>query len=161
MLAVIFLHVQKSKTNFQSHYFLAMSLSRRQRCCPQCTFWFSSLSRHYQYSPRCNLTRSLSPCFSSDDDGDDMMANAIPDDLSFQPQAGFISAPPSSQSQEPSPPHGLLEDEEYESFLSDGNCPPPYQLRSPLHSSSWPTCEQLPSRRKPASKCLGHSPIRY
>jgi hypothetical protein len=102
MLAVIFLHVQKSKTNFQSHYFLAMSLSRRQRRCPQCTFWFSSLSRHYQYSPRCNLTRSSSPCFSSDDDGDDMMAAAIPDDLSFQPQAGFISTPPSSQSQEPS-----------------------------------------------------------
>ena len=53
------------------------------------------------------------------------MAAAIPDDLSFQPQAGFISAPPSSQSQEPSPPHGLLEDEEYERFLSDCNCPPP------------------------------------
>jgi hypothetical protein len=79
MLAVIFLHVQKSKTNFQSHYFLAMSLSRHQCRCLQCTFWFSSLSRHYQYSPRCNLTRSSSPCFSSDDDGDDMMAAAIPD----------------------------------------------------------------------------------
>ena len=58
--AVIFLHVQKYKTTYRSHYFLAMSLNRRQRRCPQCTFWFSSLSRHYQYSPRCNLTRSSS-----------------------------------------------------------------------------------------------------
>ena len=137
-----------------------MSLSRRQRRCPQCTFWFSSLSRHYQYSPRCNLTRSLSPCFSSDDDGDDMMAAAIPDDLSFQPQAGFISAPPHPKVTSPPLLMVCLRTRSMKGFFPTVILHPPYQFCSPLHSSSWPTCKQLPSRRKPASECIGHSPFR-
>jgi hypothetical protein len=92
LIAVIFLHVQKSKTTYQSHYFFAMSLNRHQRRCLQCKFWGTSLSHHYQYSPRCDLTRSSSPCFSSNDDRDDTMTAGILNDLSFQRQIGHISA---------------------------------------------------------------------
>jgi hypothetical protein len=38
---------------------------------------------------------------------------------------------PSYQSHEAFPPHGVLEDEEYERFLSDCNCPPPTNFAVP------------------------------
>ena len=93
LIAVIFLLVQKPETTYPSHYFLSMSLNRCQRRCPQCTFWFSSLSRHYQYSQRCNLTSPPPPHFSSNGDGEDMVPAEFPDDLSFEQQVGYSSPP--------------------------------------------------------------------